>query len=313
MTKFICEIDGGGIKCIIPAVVLSELELVLGKPCYKIFDLITGTSTGAILGGCLAAGIPANEILNQYINQGKQLFTAKPWWNPANWLGSTYDRKPFIDMINKNVGPNTLMKDVKTKLMVATFGKVAQRTHFIKSYDDYHSTFKLTDVISWSSLCAVKYFGSISNPDFKWTRVYPDMSTRDMVGEVFQDGGQGINNCTLACDVFELLSLGWESDIVIVSLGTGDYSEDINYHKESNENVIEQGIDFLGEARNESTPDFVIGTDSVSKKRDKFKFVRININLPKAQDALDAVKYINDFKIYGETLAKKIDPSIFKV
>jgi uncharacterized protein len=48
MTR-ILSIDGGGIRGIIPAMVLAWLERHTGKPAASLFDLIAGTSTGGIL------------------------------------------------------------------------------------------------------------------------------------------------------------------------------------------------------------------------------------------------------------------------
>jgi len=42
----ILAIDGGGIRGIIPAVVLAAIEKQSGKPICELFDLIAGTSTG---------------------------------------------------------------------------------------------------------------------------------------------------------------------------------------------------------------------------------------------------------------------------
>src|SRR2546422_5276580 len=59
----ILSIDGGGIRGIIPAMVLAELERRTGRPICKLFDLIAGTSTGGVLALALtkpdAAGKPA--------------------------------------------------------------------------------------------------------------------------------------------------------------------------------------------------------------------------------------------------------------
>ena len=46
----ILSIDGGGIRSIIPAVLLTEMEKRTGKDVYSLFDLIAGTSTGGIPG-----------------------------------------------------------------------------------------------------------------------------------------------------------------------------------------------------------------------------------------------------------------------
>jgi patatin-like phospholipase/acyl hydrolase len=45
----ILSIDGGGIRGIIPAFLLSEIERRTQKPIFSLFDLITGTSSGGIL------------------------------------------------------------------------------------------------------------------------------------------------------------------------------------------------------------------------------------------------------------------------
>ena len=51
--KKILSIDGGGIRGIIPAAYLAEIEKRTGKPICTLFDLIAGTSTGGILAAAL--------------------------------------------------------------------------------------------------------------------------------------------------------------------------------------------------------------------------------------------------------------------
>lgn len=54
--KKILSIDGGGIRGIIPAMVLNEIEKKTGKSIASMFDLIAGTSTGGILALGLTKG-----------------------------------------------------------------------------------------------------------------------------------------------------------------------------------------------------------------------------------------------------------------
>src|SRR5690349_25073446 len=77
----VLSIDGGGIRGLIPALVLAEIERRPGRPTAELFDLIAGTSTG----GLLACGLTcpgedrrprhsAAELAGLYRTEGPQLF-----------------------------------------------------------------------------------------------------------------------------------------------------------------------------------------------------------------------------------------------
>ena len=75
----ILSIDGGGIRGLIPAKVLAELERELkvknpDKPLYEYFDLICGTSTGAILAIAISLGIPAKDLAKFYKEHAQTIF-----------------------------------------------------------------------------------------------------------------------------------------------------------------------------------------------------------------------------------------------
>ncbi len=53
----VLAIDGGGIRGIIPALVLARIEALTGRPVCELFDLIAGTSTG----GIIALGVTVPE------------------------------------------------------------------------------------------------------------------------------------------------------------------------------------------------------------------------------------------------------------
>ncbi|MDH5717806.1 MAG: patatin-like phospholipase family protein [Spirochaetia bacterium] len=79
--KKILSIDGGGIRGLIPALVLAEIENRTGKSISKMFDLIAGTSTGGILALALCKdngkGKPkftAAELVEVYSQRGKEFF-----------------------------------------------------------------------------------------------------------------------------------------------------------------------------------------------------------------------------------------------
>ena len=63
LTPFrILSLDGGGAKGFYSLGVLREIEGLAGKPLHEVFDLIFGTSTGAIIASLLALGRSVDEI-----------------------------------------------------------------------------------------------------------------------------------------------------------------------------------------------------------------------------------------------------------
>lgn len=62
----VLTLDGGGAKGFYTLGVLHEVEAMLGRPLNEAFDLIFGTSTGAIIGTLLAIGTPVTTIHEHY-------------------------------------------------------------------------------------------------------------------------------------------------------------------------------------------------------------------------------------------------------
>jgi uncharacterized protein len=62
----ILSLDGGGAKGFYTLGALEEIEGMLKSPLYKRFDLIFGTSTGAIIAALLALGFQVGEIHELY-------------------------------------------------------------------------------------------------------------------------------------------------------------------------------------------------------------------------------------------------------
>lgn len=69
----VLTIDGGGIKGLFSAKVLSEIERVNGSVAEH-FDMLCGTSTGGLIALALAAGRSAAEIVEFYRVWGPQIF-----------------------------------------------------------------------------------------------------------------------------------------------------------------------------------------------------------------------------------------------
>ena len=80
---YLLLLDGGGIRDIVPAMVLAEIEWKMGKPVSELFGLINGTSTGGIF--TLEPAEPATssqepqykaeELADLYEKEGKRIFS----------------------------------------------------------------------------------------------------------------------------------------------------------------------------------------------------------------------------------------------
>lgn len=74
----ILSIDGGGIKGLYPASFLEglmEMNAAWDRPLWSYFDLIAGTSTGAILAAGIAADVPIKKMVEFYQTYGKKIST----------------------------------------------------------------------------------------------------------------------------------------------------------------------------------------------------------------------------------------------
>ncbi|HVN47921.1 MAG TPA: patatin-like phospholipase family protein [Bacteroidota bacterium] len=318
MAKKILQIDGGGLKGVIPAVILENFEKVLGKQCCEVFDLITGTSTGAIIGGVLASGVTdAHAIREMYVEHGKKLFTPRVPFAPmigTLLFGSKYERTPFQKQLKDLTNEKTLGK-LKTIFMATAFNLCSGRTHFIYSSDESEQHYPLWEVISWSALSAAAYFGKIDVPEFLWDNYQPDGTVvENMQGAVFQDGGQGINNCTLSEATTYAIAKKWfDEEVIILSLGCGDSRGPLPYSNASRTGLVGQVIDYFTQARGESTINQYLDARYLSiARKNNITLVRLDCALSSAQDMLDGVNHIAEYVTLGEAMMNKIPFDLFK-
>src|SRR5918997_1460582 len=94
-------IDGGGIRGLIPALVLAEIERRTGRPMADMVDLVAGTSTGGVLACGLTRpgtdGRPrfsAEELAGIYVEEGPRIFRRgllKRIASVEGWVDERYD------------------------------------------------------------------------------------------------------------------------------------------------------------------------------------------------------------------------------
>ena len=67
-------VDGGGTRGIYAAQILARVEEALGQAVKDCFDLLAGTSTGSIIAGAAAAGIPLGEVVDLFERESPRIF-----------------------------------------------------------------------------------------------------------------------------------------------------------------------------------------------------------------------------------------------
>lgn len=239
----ILAFDGGGIRGAFGIGLVAELEGRLGRPITDYFDLIAGTSTGAITGAGLAVGKAGSELVQFYQQHGRQIFTPREPHDPKGWIrwlypivkwlllrrtGQDFDDFfrarycPFAleDAFDHGFGSTTLGEIVNTRLIVPTVNLSMGKSHLFRSPHlpgiQGDNDVRLVDVLL-AATAAPTYFPH---------KVLPN-------GQAYCDGGLwAVNPSVLAiaeamkikqlCDR-ETCDPDYDtSDIRVLSIGTGD-------------------------------------------------------------------------------------------
>ncbi|KAE8772408.1 Patatin group A-3 [Hordeum vulgare] len=205
------SIDGGGIRGLIPAVVLARLEEKLQDidgPDARIadyFDVIAGTSTGALLAALLVTPnpgderplYPAKDIKQFYIDYGPSIFHQHQGWRGL-WQGPKYDGE-FLHKTIEQLTSNKNLAETLTRVVVPTFDVNRLVPVIFSSFEDHLTNEKkirkeikpnLSDVCIGTS-AAPTFF-----PAHYFEAIRPDGMQRSVFHLV--DGGVAANNPTLA-------------------------------------------------------------------------------------------------------------------
>jgi len=128
--KTILSIDGGGVRGIIPLACLIQLEAQEGKPCKEIFNMIAGTSTGAVIAAGLAIGISARGLLALYRNLAESAFQALPFWKIAANLGNHRYSNEFISRTLSEIGADRELNSLPVDILITGKNTATSRTDF---------------------------------------------------------------------------------------------------------------------------------------------------------------------------------------
>lgn len=209
----ILTLDGGGAKGFYSLGVLREIEGLLGKPLHECFDLVFGTSTGAIIAALIALGYSVDEIHALYKEHVPRVMKCK---TPS-------EKSKALEKLAADVFRDAMFTDVKTAVGIVTTKWVIERPMIFKgSIEQAHGrtgTFKpgfgvpIREAVV-ASCSAYPFFD----------RKLVETAAGDRIELV--DGGYCANNPTLyaIADATQALKLPIDC-LRVVSIGVGSYPE----------------------------------------------------------------------------------------
>ena len=129
----ILAVDGGGTRGIYAAQILARVEEALGQRVKDCFDLLAGTSTGSIIAGAAASGIPMGKVVGLFERESPRIF-GKPRFPSliSMLLRSRYSRRSLEEVLQEYL-PHIVLRDIPTPLMITSADISTGGVHVFKS------------------------------------------------------------------------------------------------------------------------------------------------------------------------------------
>ncbi|HLS96617.1 MAG TPA: patatin-like phospholipase family protein [Sphingobacterium sp.] len=308
--KRILSIDGGGIRGIVPGMILVALEEKIQRatdnPDARLtdyFDFFAGTSTGGILLSILLCPLgeehtqqkyTAKQALDIYLKHGSEIFAAKRWrrfLSRFGLLSELYDSDILEGILYDYFGDTRLSELIKPCIITAYNIELRKNHLFRQQKAISHGEsrdFYIRDVCRATS-AAPTYFSVAEIFSLAGTR-YPLI-----------DGGVFAHNPSLSAllEVIKSYNTYKINDIWILSLGTGLSKISYNYEDFKKKRAISIGpalVDIMSSSSAEST-DYFLKQLFRSVNRPE-NYIRIEPgNLSSIDPAMDAASTANIQKI----------------
>jgi uncharacterized protein len=237
MTKTvrILSIDGGGIRGLIPALVLEHIEALTGRPIASLFDLFAGSSTGGIMTLLLTRPGPdgramytAKDVVGLYTEHGRDLFYADPAYqteSKGGWDLPKYPASSVVDTLTTYLA-DAQLKDALTEVFITAYDLDRRRPFFFERSRARRPTgsgnFRMLDVARATSAFPAMFPG-VEARNVSGTRTY----------HLIDGGIVSANPAALAYARAKAL-FGQDAAVVMVSLGTGDYEAPLPFAQVEN-------------------------------------------------------------------------------
>ena len=209
----ILSLDGGGVRGIYSAQILSRMESDIGINIHDEFDLLVGTSTGSIIAAAIAIKYDLQKLVEKYEKAAPHIFSKR---RGCGLLRSRYDSSKLEEFLHDELGEFRL-GDIKIPLMLnATNASDNEVCVFKSSYqkeirgkEEYRrdGNILLRDAVK-ASCAAPLYFDPVNIED-----------------KLYCDGGIWANNPAIVGYVEAITNFRQRAEnIKIFSIGTGKSS-----------------------------------------------------------------------------------------
>jgi patatin-like phospholipase/acyl hydrolase len=305
----ILSIDGGGIRGIIPAVVLTEMEQRSGKRIFELFDMFAGTSTGGILSLALSAPAgaggahwSARDLVDLYLENGPVIFQ-RSLWHRVRAAGSILDEKygaSGLESVLKKYFGEAKLSEALVEVLVTAYDIEGRDPFFFKrrkallaSEDDYPMW-----EVARSTSSAPTYFEPFR------------LKTESLAGYyALVDGGVFATNPSM-CAYADARRFEPAAELVLVSLGTGQLERPIRYEDAKDWGMLEWARPIL-----DVVFDGVADTTDYELRQvlDEGHYFRLQTSLDYGSDALDDASRTNMRALLhkGEELVHEADADGF--
>ena len=238
--KYVLSLDGGGIRGLIPALILADIEKKTGKRIAELFDLITGTSTGGILaiGLCKddGTGVPqysAKDLSVIYQKHGSEIFSRSLWKGMSSTGGLSdemYSADGIEKVLDQYFGHEEFGNSLKS-VLISSYDIQNRVPVFFKSWSEKFKSVEMRHIARATSAA----------PTFFEPALVPINGKT----EALVDGGVFINNPSVSAYV-EAMKIFPGEEIILVSIGTGELVRPRRYEEAKDWGKIGWMIPVLG-------------------------------------------------------------------
>ena len=208
-TFHILALDGGGTRGIYTAQLLAKIEQAFQRRIRTCFDLIAGTSTGAIIAGAAVSDIPMQDIVELFETETPHIFRRR-WYRIPLFL-SKYPSEKLAQILAAHL-PATPLGEIATPLMITSSEISRSNVHIFRS--NYGSRY--SEIVPTGKGVSLRnaILASCAAPTF--------FAPKSMDNALLADGGLWANNPSTIALTEAFSAFGKDpQDVRILSIGTG--------------------------------------------------------------------------------------------